>query len=123
MCQAQRCVVIELSVLAMPSSSPAFHGGAGLRLAAAIIAAGSAANAAIPRLHDKMAASACALTRRGTEIRFIELALHAAVVGRARACSADRRTTRSQRGPRSRAAHRPCRDGRVRRAQASGALL
>src|SRR4051812_36877634 len=33
MCQPQRSVVIGPSALAMPSSSPAFHGGAGLRLA------------------------------------------------------------------------------------------
>src|ERR1043165_7490812 len=61
MCQPQRCVVIGPSVLAMPCSSPGFHGGAGLRLAAAINAGGSAASAPWPKPRNEAAAGAPAL--------------------------------------------------------------
>src|SRR5262245_5645972 len=72
MCQAQRCVVIGPSVLAMPCSSPGFHGGAGLRLAAAISAAGSAACARAATAASVTAASAAALARSGRLVlRFI----------------------------------------------------
>src|SRR5688572_1934355 len=85
MCQAQRCVVMGPSVLAMPRSSPAGHGGAGLRLAAAINAAGSAAGALSDAALSSAATSAhpCQrageriekLARNGNVVRFISQAL------------------------------------------------
>src|SRR5262245_22555963 len=71
MCQAQRCSVIGPSVLAMPRSSPAPHGGAGLRLAVWIRTAGSAASTDHDAPNDSMAARQRTLARRELDDRFI----------------------------------------------------
>src|SRR5262245_53054179 len=71
MCQAQRCSVIGPSALAMPRSSPALHGGAGLRLAAWIRMAGSAASTGHDTPNDNMAARVRTLARCELDGRFI----------------------------------------------------